>query len=148
MPDSRGSQRHILDLLDCRNYTTRLQSVVVPHGVVISAADAHRPLGRSAPQEWELPGFCREHCSGWVKSASVDADIWDSMLTGWWLRHSSSPRGKLPTWDLISTCRINDNKGLLLAGKRHHLSREQRASRSMMRSISGWIAGRRDQNDP
>jgi hypothetical protein len=120
MPDFRGSQKHVLDLLDSADYPAPLQPLLAPHGITVSALDAHRPIGGAAPQEWELPRFCRTYCSGWIVEAPGDADVWDSMLTAWWLRHREPRRGKLPTWDLISTCQIKTRKGLPLVEAKAH----------------------------
>lgn len=122
MPDFRGSQKHILDLLDSVDYPAALQPLLAPHGVAGGALDAHRPIGGASPQEWELPGFCRAHCSGWIAEARRNADVWDSMLTAWWLRHTDDHKGKLPTWDLISTCQIKGGNGLLLVEAKAHES--------------------------
>lgn len=122
MKEFRGSQKHVLDLLDSADYLASLQPLLAPHGITVSATDARRPIGGAAPQEWELPSFCRTHCSGWIAKAAGHGDVWASMLTTWWLRHNDPQRGKLPTWDLISTCHIKDHKGLLLVEAKAHES--------------------------
>jgi hypothetical protein len=57
---------------------------------------------------------------GWLGQTSTKADVWELMLTGWWLRHTKPHNGKLPTWDLISTCLINSHNGLLLVEAKAH----------------------------
>jgi len=113
----RGSRKHVIDLVSSIDYPNRLQPVLESHGIVLTPKDPHRPIGLDQSEEWELPGFCRRHCEGWL-SKSSDGSEWDSVFKGWWRRH----RGKLPTWDLISTCLVKERRGLLLIEAKAHES--------------------------
>lgn len=105
----RGSQKHILDLLDSGTAgIAELNAFLAPFEGQISPNDVHRPKGRPDAKEFYLPSFCKEYCSSFLDSASI-AD--------WWVPSPWRP----PTWDLISTFTTNQRqRGLLLVEAKAH----------------------------
>lgn len=101
----RGSARHLLDLLAREDYVQVMNDLLVDGGVRVAHTDEHRPLGQSDPAEWSAEAFCAQLCRDWF---DVDA------LSGWW------PQVMPPQWDLISTCRVDGQPGLLLVEAKAH----------------------------
>jgi hypothetical protein len=84
-----------------------LNSLVVPHAVVTPGDDHWAPRGFLEPHEAKLgetPGFL--------------ADANRATLTRWWL--SQAGRANTPNWDLVSTCRIENRRGLILVEAKAH----------------------------
>jgi hypothetical protein len=109
----RGSQRHLLDLISHPNYVVLMNDLLA--GVAtITNSECRIPTGHGAPNEWELPQFISTHCAAWLDVERV---------RGWWL--PTQPGGKDAkgaTWDLLSTCRMNGQNGLLLVEAKAHES--------------------------
>ena len=104
----RGSQKHLLDLLDRKTERlTDLCEIVSPSPVAIKEGDVFRPSGREDPKESYLPQFCKEFCEG-------KFDF--SPIVDWWVPSQWRP----PTWDLISTCTVNGKYGILLVEAKAH----------------------------
>jgi len=83
-----------------------LNSVVAPHAIV-TTEDRWAPRGFVEPDEAKLgetPRFLQE------------ADR--TKLTRWWLAQPG--RANTPNWDLVSTCRIKDRRGLILVEAKAH----------------------------
>lgn len=115
----RGSRKHLLNLLDAPDYPSTLQGILTAAGVALTAQDARQPVGRADSAEWELPRFCLTHCPSWFNA--------DAVFAGWWVHHN----GTLPTWDLISTCRIEGRPGLLLVEAKAHESELDRRGKAL-----------------
>jgi len=84
-----------------------LNSLVAPHALV-TTEDHWAPRGFLDPHEAELgktpPEFLPNH----------DRDV----LNSWWLAQPG--RANTPNWDLVSTCRIENRRGLILAEAKAH----------------------------
>ena len=83
-----------------------LNSLVAPHALV-TTEDHWAPRGFLEPDEAKLgetPGFLR------------DDDR--AEFTRWWLAEPG--RANTPNWDLVSTCRIEDRRGLILVEAKAH----------------------------
>ena len=104
----RGSQKHVLDLLDSGgNGLATLNSLFHNFNVNIAPTDTVRPSGRVAPKEFYLPQFCTEFCQGRFNFTP---------LVNWWVPSPWRP----PTWDLISTCEVNGKFGIVLVEAKAH----------------------------
>lgn len=101
----RGSAKHLLDLLAREDYVQVMNESLGDGGVRVAHTDEHRPLGKHDPAEWSAEAFCTQFCRDWF-----DVDE----LTGWW------PQVNPPQWDLISTCLVNGQQGLLLVEAKAH----------------------------
>jgi hypothetical protein len=101
----RGSAKHVLDLLECEDYVQVMNGLLLEGGASIAHTDEHRPLDKHDPAEWSADAFCAQFCRDWF-----DVD----RLTGWW------PQVMPPQWDLISTCRVDGQPGLLLTEAKAH----------------------------
>lgn len=105
----RGSQKHILDLLDSgQSGISALNGLLASFDAQITEADVMRPSGTMAPREFYLPQFCTEYCK----------DLFDfSSIIDWWVPFPWRP----PTWDLISTFTANNGgTGILLVEAKAH----------------------------
>jgi len=119
----RRSRKHLLQLLDDRHYTDRMNALLRCNGAtygVVSESDARQPAGTHSRDEWEIPRFCETRCPDLVDSAE---------LKHWWLPpQPTTPKG--PTWDLLSTCKIKGERGLLLVEAKAHEQELGRAGKS------------------
>ncbi|WP_285906609.1 hypothetical protein [Pseudodesulfovibrio pelocollis] len=101
MSQPRGSFKHVLDLLDSGRFAAAMTGLLGGHGVRVGQGDARRPLGHDDPDEWTLEHFCGEHCR----------ELFDCHgFASWW----NISGGKRPTWDILATCTIHGDPGLLL----------------------------------
>jgi hypothetical protein len=105
----RGSRKHVLELLERPDYVAILNGLLDGTGAVVTLAEPHQPTGFADPTEDELPAFCRKHLNGLIDPACLD-------VGHWWTLHS----GTTPNWDLLSTIRIGDRRGLLLVEAKAH----------------------------
>lgn len=83
-----------------------LTSLVAPHASV-SPTDHWAPGGFLEPDEAKL-----EEMSEFLPEENPDE------LARWWL--AKPGRANTPNWDLVSTCRINDRRGLILVEAKAH----------------------------
>jgi hypothetical protein len=83
-----------------------LNSLVAPHAIVMPE-DHWAPRGFLDPDEAKL---------GETLGFLCEPDR--TMLTSWWLAQPG--RANTPNWDLMSTCRIEDRRGLILAEAKAH----------------------------
>lgn len=100
----------MLELISSTNYISKMNSMLEPTGAKIGPSDTFMPKGLHDHTEAELKDFLREHFS-----SELGTDI-----RNWWLA-ISTPKTRTPNWDLVSTCTINNKKGvLLIEAKAHH----------------------------
>src|SRR6266496_1207493 len=102
----RGSQKHLLDLLDSGHYPQPINQLLKRAEAVIESPTERRPTGHANHKELEIPSFCRQACPALVPQ---------KMLKQWWL--PPQPGGqerKGATWDLLSTVTFRKKTGLLL----------------------------------
>ena len=104
----RGSRRHILELV---SETKRLESLcgrLKAHGILLTTDDHRQPLGEGTDdaKEWTIRKFAKEHLRTNTDYESFNYDKFDK----WWVPEQY----KNPTWDLLSTCQIDDCAGLLI----------------------------------
>lgn len=98
----------------------RLTSLIAPWGRV-SVDDRWMPVGFDAPEEAQLHTAPRILPSAEERAA----------LRGWWLA-DPRPTSRTPHWDIVSTCSINGERGLLLVEAKAHcdeLRGEERGKR-------------------
>ena len=107
-PKRRGSQKHLLDLLDDPAYEQVLEGLLHASGVTTRRGEDRRPRGNSDAKESTLRAFIRKSCAG------VAFDF--SKFDAWWV----SDKYRNPQWDLLSTCRIDGESGLLMVEAKAH----------------------------
>jgi hypothetical protein len=105
----RGSRKHVLDWVEQDDFPYQLKELIALPGVVIDRDDVWHPIGYQKPDEARLEKFGPREFPHLVSSAS---------LKGWWLAHNG--RANTPNWDLVSTCTIADQKGLVLVEAKAH----------------------------
>jgi hypothetical protein len=99
--DVRGSRKHVLDLLERKDFLEVFNDLLINSGATISANDVCHPKGYTDPDEMELRDFGPKYL----------ADLIDwSMITKWWPEYPA----KSPQWDLLITCTIAGKRGLVL----------------------------------
>ncbi len=97
----RGSQKHILDLLDSGRAFAILNDLFADANVQFRDIENCQPKGREAPEEWTLRKFCKTYYN-----RQFDYQAFDN----WWL----PDRYRNPQWDILTTCIIKGKPGILL----------------------------------
>ena len=97
----RGSRKHILDLLERKDFIEVFNDLLRNSGAVVSDDDVHHPKGYTDPDEMELRDFGPMYLTN-----KID---W-SIVREWW----PTPPAKSPQWDLLITCTLFGKKELVL----------------------------------
>jgi hypothetical protein len=109
----RGSRKHVLDLLEDKSYIRKINAILPSSAygsATVSHSDKHQPRGYADHREFEIEEFIRQNCSQWLDP---------NTLANWWLPlQRKTPQGA--SWDLISTCIIDSQPGLLLVEAKAH----------------------------
>src|SRR5205823_3763585 len=91
----RGSRKHILDLVQAQDYLPKLNALLGPHEVEVRVNDQHVPVSPDRPTETTVRTFLKAHTP-----PGFDLET----FSNWWV----PDRWKGPTWDLLSTCLIQE----------------------------------------
>jgi hypothetical protein len=103
----RGSRKHILDLLERKDFLEVFNNLLRNSGAAVSGDDVYNPKGNANPEEMELRDFGPKYL----------ADLIDwSMIRKWWPGYPA----KSPQWDLLITCTIEGKKGIVLVEAKAH----------------------------
>jgi hypothetical protein len=105
----RGSRKHVLDWLARESFVDQMNQLLTSAAATISVADMWQPVGHDMSEEFEIPKFCKRTNEGCFS---------DVALSDWWLPIGRREKGV--TWDLLSTCLVNQRRGLLLVEAKAH----------------------------
>ena len=103
-----GSRKHILKWISSKNFLRSVNSLICLSGAQISEDDIKYPNAFTT-REAELRDFLSENFD-----SNIANDFED-----WWLG-SRTRSYTTHKWDLISTCKIDDKKGILLVESKAH----------------------------
>jgi len=107
--EPKGSKRCVLDLLNSDRYINKINSLIRDAECRISIDDKKMPASYDDPKEAEFKGFLEKD-----NKFSYGRDIAE-----WWLcPHSVNAR--TPNLDLISTCKIGNEDGILIVEAKAH----------------------------
>ncbi len=109
MNELKGSKRCMLELISSTNYISKMNLILEPTGGTIGPTDTFMPKGLHDHTEAELKDFL-------VGPFSSDLG---TEIRKWWLAISTQ-NTRTPNWDLVSTCTINNQKGVLLVEAKAH----------------------------
>lgn len=109
MKTYKGSQRCILELISSPDFLKNINSIISSAGAIIESNDNWIPQGLHNDKEAELKDFLAIHFN----------DKLGNEIRSWWLA-VSDPETRTPNWDMVSTCTINNQKGLLLVEAKAH----------------------------
>ena len=110
MTDFRGSQKHLLDLLDEFGTHISVFNRMLSGFAEIGGMDTYRPLSIKVPDEYTLRMFLRNaRLVDWYAHSKFDS---------WWVPEEY----KNPTWDMLCTATVQGNRGLLLVEAKAHTS--------------------------
>lgn len=106
----RGSRKHILDWTDLKEdaFLSSLNDLLHPTGAVVGPSDRWMPRGYDRPKEAKL------HAS---YATFLSKDL-RRQLSDWWLVHKRG--ANVPNWDLVATCSIGGQHGLVLVEAKAH----------------------------
>jgi len=107
MKELKGSKRCILELISSADYISKMNSLMEPTGAEIGPADLFMPRGLHDHTEAELKNFLSDHFN-----LNLGQEI-----ANWWLAFTQY---RTPKWDLVSTCIIDGNRGILLVEVKAH----------------------------
>lgn len=106
----KGSKKSILSLIDSDDFLERVNTLINVTGVVVKSEDIWQPKGYIDKREAQLKSFLAKNFEPCLREE----------IQKWWLVEKIST-STTPNWDLISTCTINGDKGILLVeGKAHY----------------------------
>lgn len=106
----RGSRKHILDWVESPDFVSEFTQLLHPSGAIISSEDSWMPKGHLHDKEARLD----------IHGPDLLDNGWWQRLRNWWLIHNG--RANTPNWDLVATCSVEGNKGLVLVEAKAHVS--------------------------
>ena len=109
-PNYRGSRKHILDwtALPDAVFLPSLNDLLQPTGAVVGPSDVWMPRGYDRPKEAKL------HAS----DSPFLSPVQKQWLSDWWLVHKRG--ANVPNWDLVATCSLEGQRGLILVEAKAH----------------------------
>ncbi len=120
----KGSQKHMFDLINSKKVID-----------VFNEKLSHIDVQISSEKDYYLPNeinLSESQLTVFLKS-QYNEEI-SQKLRIWWLGDSN--KGKLPTWDFISTCTINGARGLLLVEAKAHVSELSKSGKYVRKDAS------------
>lgn len=118
----KGSKYAVLKLVESDNFLISMNKLIKDTGASISEYDNWMPKGLRYDKEAELKFFLRHNFS-----SKLGKDILD-----WWLMHDATT----PNWDLLSTCTINGERGLLLVEAKGHYDELDKSEKKLKKNAS------------
>jgi len=110
MNSFKGSQRCVLELLREPSFLVEINNLIKSTDANVDISDKWKPINLTYYKEAELRDFLSSQFN-----QKIGYDI-----ANWWLAVKSS-NSRTPNWDLISTCTINNQKGILLVEAKAHV---------------------------
>lgn len=109
MCEHKGSKRCILKLISSNDFLTTINLLIQETCAVITKQDSWLPIGLTNPREAELKDFLSHNFN----------PLLGNEIINWWLTEIR-PTSTTPNWDMVSTCTINNQKGILLVEAKAH----------------------------
>ncbi len=106
----KGSQRCVLEFISSAKFIDNLNYLIKETNAKVDQADKFMPIGFNNYQEAELKDFLKSYFS---------VDLGDKIFS-WWIKKYRNGSTRTPNWDLLSTCNINNKKGILLIEAKAH----------------------------
>lgn len=120
--DEKGSKKAMLDLIESKNFLSSINDLIKSTGANITADDKFMPEGIDNPTESTLNTFLRDKFDTIPNNAILE----------WWTLHGT--RG--PNWDLLFTCTINGERGILLVEAKAHKGELDRSGKRLNKDAS------------
>lgn len=130
MNEPKGSKRCMLELIDSPDFISNINVLMKDVGAYISNTDSWLPKGYHNGKEGELKDFLKEHFN-----PQLATDI-----KKWWLHNN----GRTPNWDLIATCTINGERGILLVEAKAHVDELKKESKGKLYNINTKSEGTKE----
>lgn len=108
-PLYKGSRRCILEFVSDADFINNINLLICCSNAIINKNDVWFPKGLNNDKEAELKDFLK---------TEFNANL-GNQINNWWLSVSTD-KTKTPNWDMLSTCSINNKKGLLLVEAKAH----------------------------
>jgi hypothetical protein len=121
---NRGSKKHILDWVECTDFTDQLSELLHPTDAVVQSTDTWMPKGYNNPNEARLEQF----------GPHILSTINWQTLQDWWFAYK--PGANTPNWDLASTCTIQGRQGLVLVEAKSHAQELETAGKRLESTAS------------
>jgi len=120
--DEKGSKKAMLDFIESKDFLSSINDLIKSTGANITSDDKWMPEGIDKPKESTLNTFLR---------GKFDT-IPNNAILKWWTLHGT--RG--PNWDLLSTCTINGERGVLLVEAKAHKGELDTSGKRLKKSAS------------
>lgn len=130
----RGSRKHVLDWVEAPGFLSELNEMLKPTGMVVRPTDRWMPTGYASPNECRL-----DQPAGSFLPAEIREDIGN-----WWLKHRPS-KANTPNWDLVATCQIAGQPGLVLVEAKANKNEMHTAGKSLAEKASDKSIGNHEQ---
>lgn len=118
----KGSKYAVLKLVESDNFLISINKMIEAKGASISEYDNWMPKGLRYDKEAELKVFLKHNFT-----LKLGEDI-----LNWWLIHDATT----PNWDLLSTCIINGERGLLLVEAKGHYDELDKSEKKLDKDAS------------
>jgi len=105
----KGSKKCVLDLVQTNSYISTINTLIKSSNAIVSEYDNWNPKSTHLKNEAELKDFLKYN---FAPQLGID-------IQNWWLKVKHS-KASTPNWDLISTCTLNNEKGILLVEAKAH----------------------------
>lgn len=102
----KGSKIAMVKLVKSNDVITIFNDLIKKSGAIITTEDVSIPNAQISSKEVTLSTFLRQN----FDPKKADA------ITKWWIEHGTAT----PKWDLISTCTIDKERGILLVEAKAH----------------------------
>ncbi len=105
----KGSRYAMLKLIESSNFLDNINNLIKPTQASVNAFNNWMPKSIQLDKEAELKDFLKYNFSQEL----------GEKIHKWWLE-VMHPMSRTPNWDFVSTCSLNDQKGLLLIEAKAH----------------------------
>ena len=118
-----GSQKALLTLIDSDDFLETVNELIKETGAKVTSEDVWKPKGMKDKSEATLSTFMRDFCH----KPKLGKRIFK-----WWTEYGPVS----PNWDLLSTCTINGEKGLLLVEAKAHKDELDRSGKNLKKDAN------------
>lgn len=118
----KGSQNAVLKLIESDHFLKSINEFIKETGAKITSDDVWKPKGMKEKSEATLTTFLK---------GNFNQSLGENILR-WWTQYGS--RG--PNWDLLSTCTIKGEKGLLLVEAKAHKDELDRSGKNLKKDAN------------
>jgi len=126
----KGSKTALMQLVKAKDFTNSINSLIKSEKASISIYDNWMPDANNAEKEVELNDFLKHNFNPQLAND----------ITNWWLFKDATT----PNWDLVSTCTIKGERGILLVEAKAHSKELEKESKRKPYDINTTSQGTKE----